>query len=165
MTYLGEMTNERRDLSPLLPNRHPQLDFFTCDIFDATPKSDTASMEHPLFSLSTRPDYQKKEYHAKSGLFVRIEPSPIGCATVFDRDVLIYCISQLMAALNIGRPVERKLRFKAHSMLKTMNRKTSGEGYNLLKTALKRLQGTQIETNITTGGKEQWKGGGGGVSI
>ena len=37
--------------SPLLPDRYPQGDFFVCDIFDAVPKADMASMEHPLFSL------------------------------------------------------------------------------------------------------------------
>ena len=40
----------------LLPDRHPQIDFFLCDIFDAIPKDDIATMEHPVFSLSTRPD-------------------------------------------------------------------------------------------------------------
>jgi hypothetical protein len=37
--------------SPLLPDRYPQGDFFVCDIFDAVPKADMASMEHPIFSL------------------------------------------------------------------------------------------------------------------
>ena len=152
------MANVIRDLSPLLPERHPQLDFFSCDIFDATPKSDTASMEHPLFSLSTKADHKSKEYTSADGSkWLKIGASHIGCATVHDRDILIYCISQLMAAINDNRPVERKLRFKAHAMLTATNRKTSGEGYDLLQNALKRLQGTQIETNITTGGQEQWK--------
>ena len=38
-----------------LPDRHPNGDFFVCDIFDAAPKDDLGSMEHPIFSLSTRP--------------------------------------------------------------------------------------------------------------
>ena len=33
-----------------------QTEFFLCDIFAALPKDDLASMEHPLFSLATRPD-------------------------------------------------------------------------------------------------------------
>ena len=40
----------------LLPDRHPQKDFFILDIADVVPKDDTASMEHPLFSLATKPD-------------------------------------------------------------------------------------------------------------
>lgn len=146
----------QRDLSPLLPERHPQLDFFVCDIFDATPKSDTASMEHPLFSLSTKPDHTRKEYR-HGDAWVKIAPSPDGCATVHDRDVLIYCISQLMAAINQGRKVARQVRFHANDLLSVTNRATSGEGYRLLQSALRRLQGTQLETNITTGGKEQWR--------
>ncbi|MBE8232990.1 MAG: replication initiator protein A [Endozoicomonadaceae bacterium] len=148
--------DKQRDLSPLLPERYPQLDFFVCDIFDATPKSDMASMEHPLFSLSTKPDYTRKEY-TNGDSWIKIAPSPDGCATVHDRDVLIYCISQLMAAINDGRKVSRKLRFHANHMLTTTNRDTSGYGYVMLQNALRRLQGTQIETNITTGGKEEWR--------
>ena len=48
--------------SPLLPDRYPQGDFFVCDIFDAVPKADMASMEHPIFSLSTKPDTRVREY-------------------------------------------------------------------------------------------------------
>ena len=37
-------------------------DFFLCDIFDASPKGDLGSMEHPFFSLSTRPDRTIRQY-------------------------------------------------------------------------------------------------------
>lgn len=153
------MTNASRDLTPLLPARHAQLDFFVCDIFDATPKSDMASMEHPLFTLATRPDFKEKEYRDATGRnWVKITPhAKLGCATVHDRDVLIYCISQLMAALNEGRPVQRTLRFHPHAMLTATNRETNGQGYDLLQNALERLSGTRIQTNITTGGKEAWE--------
>ena len=40
----------------LLPERHPTADFFVCDILEALPKDDMATMEHPVFSLATRPD-------------------------------------------------------------------------------------------------------------
>ena len=39
---------------PLLPERHPNQDFFIPDIFDALPfKGDRHTMEHPFFTLST----------------------------------------------------------------------------------------------------------------
>src|SRR3546814_339183 len=41
------------DRTPLLPVRHPNQDLFICDVLDAIPKDDMASMEHPVFSLST----------------------------------------------------------------------------------------------------------------
>jgi len=147
---------EKPERSPLLPDRHPQPDFFVCDIFDAAPKSDTASMVNPLFTLSTKPDMTPREYQRGED-WVKLQPSPLGLATVHDRDILIYCISQCMAAINEGREVSRTLRFNAHDLLKTTNRATNKKGYNLFKNALRRLQGTQIETNITTGGKEEWE--------
>jgi plasmid replication initiation protein len=49
------------------------------------------------------------------------------------------------------------MRFKAYDLLVATNRQTSGQGYQLLKDALRRLQGTQIETNIRQGGKEYFK--------
>ena len=46
----------------LFPDRHPQKDFFILDIADVVPKDDTASMEHPLFSLATKPDMRHLLY-------------------------------------------------------------------------------------------------------
>jgi hypothetical protein len=145
-----------RPRSPLLPDRHPTPDFFVCDIFDAAPKGDMASMEHPIFSLATKPDHSVRRYDHGS-VFIEINPSSHGLATVHDRDILIYCISQLMAAINDGKPVTPVVQFKAHDLLKATNRVTSGEGYAALKAALERLRGTQITTNIVTGGKETFE--------
>lgn len=142
-----------KDRSPLLPDRHPTADFFVCDIFDAAPKADMASMEHPIFSLSTKPDHHVRRYE-HGDAYVEIKPSADGLATVHDRDVLIYCISQVMGALNEGREVSQVVRFKAYDLLKATNRMTNGRGYSGLKAALERLTGTRIATNITTGGLE-----------
>ena len=142
--------------SPLLPDRQEQGDFFVCDIFDAAPKGDMASMAHPIFSLSTKPDHRIRRYEDESGQnYLEVKPSVDGLATIHDRDVLIYCISQIMAALNEGQKVSQTIRLKAYDMLKATNRMTDGRGYEGLRAALVRLQGTQIETNIVTGGQEQ----------
>jgi hypothetical protein len=148
--------SDKKERSPLLPVRHPQRDFFVCDIFDAAPKSDIASMEHPLFTLSTKPDMTPRRYEM-NGNWIELKPSSLGLATVFDRDILIYCISQCMAALNEGRPVHRTMRLFAHDVLKATNRDTSDKGYAGFKAALTRLRSTEIQTNITTGGVEQWE--------
>lgn len=149
-----EITKEIR--SPLLPDRQEQGDFFVCDIFDAAPKGDMASMAHPIFSLSTKPDHRIRRYEDEAGkAYVEVKPSSDGLATIHDRDVLIYCISQIMAALNKGEKVSRTVRLKAFDILKATNRVTDGRGYEGLKSALVRLQGTQIETNVATGGTEQ----------
>ena len=137
----------------LAPDRHPTPDFFVCDIFDALPKDDMASMEHPIFSLSTRPDRRILNY-THNGTEITVVPSVKGLATLHDKDILIYCISQLMAALNAGREISRKLTLKAHDLLVATNRETSGDGYKRLREAFERLAGTRITTNMETGGQE-----------
>jgi plasmid replication initiation protein len=155
---VGEITKEldlqEVDRSPLLPDRRANSDMFVCDVFDAAPKGDMASMQHPIFSLSTKPDRRVRRYE-HGGSFVEVRPSSEGLATVHDRDVLIYCISQIIGALNEGKSVSQTLRLTAYDLLTATNRMTDGRGYDGLKAALRRLQGTQIETNIITGGEEQ----------
>ncbi|HDR27705.1 replication initiator protein A [Rhodovulum sp.] len=134
-----------------------QQDFFVCDFFAAVPKHDLASMEHPLFSLSTRPDRRILEYE-HNGVQVTVTPSVKGRATIFDADILIFCISQLMAALNAGRPTARTLTLTAHDLLVATGRETSGDGYKRLREAFERLAGTRITTNIVTGDQETTTG-------
>ncbi|MDU8930030.1 replication initiator protein A [Alisedimentitalea sp. MJ-SS2] len=143
--------------SGLLPNRHPTADFFVCDIFDAAPKDDLGSMEHPIFSLSTKPDRRILSY-AHNGIAVEVTPSVRGRATIHDKDILIYCISQLMAAANAGREISRTLQLKAHDLLVATNRDTSGDAYARLKEAFERLAGTRVTTNMTTGETETTTG-------
>ena len=131
----------------------PQQDFFVCDFFAAVPKHDLASMEHPLFSLSTRPDRRILSYE-HNGTHITVTPSARGRATIFDADILIFCISQLMAAVNAGRPTARVLTLTAHDLLRATGRETSGDGYKRLRDAFERLAGTRITTNITTGPKD-----------
>ncbi|MCF7779686.1 RepB family plasmid replication initiator protein [Sulfitobacter sp. M220] len=140
----------------LLPDRY-QADFFVCDIFDAIPKDDLATMEHPIFSLSTKPDRRILNY-THNGTDITVVPSMRGLATIHDKDILIFCISQLMAALNAGRAVGRTLTLRAYDMLVSTNRETSGDAYRRLREALERLAGTRITTNLETGGMEVTSG-------
>jgi len=143
--------------APLLPDRHPTADFFICDVLDAIPKDDMASMEHPIFSLSTRPDRRVLSYE-NNGSSVEITPSVKGLATIHDKDALIYCISQLIAKMNAGEAPSPVLHLKAHDLLVATNRETSGDGYRRLREAFERLSGTRIVTNIETGGEETTTG-------
>ena len=128
-------------------------DFFVCDFFAAVPKHDLVSMEHPIFSLSTRPDQRILCYEHR-GAEIVITPSVKGRATIFDADILIFCISQLMAAINAGRDTTRTLTLTAHDLLLATGRETSGDAYRRLKDAFERLAGTRITTNIATGPKD-----------
>jgi hypothetical protein len=153
LEHVELMEPMRHERSPLLPVRHA-ADFFVCDVFDGSMKGDAAAMEHPLFSLSKKPDMKTRRYE-NGDRWLEVRPSTKGLANVFDRDILIYCISQLVAAKNAGKAISKTLQLKAYDLLICTNRDTSGRGYLGLRDALTRLQGMQIETNITTGGVEE----------
>lgn len=135
----------------------PQRDFFVADIFDAAPKADMATMEHPLFALKAG-DKRARTY-GRNGFTVTIKPGHDGCATIHDKDLWIYCISQLVEAINRGREdIGRTVRFTAYDFLLATNRDTSGRAYERMGDALGRLAGTRIETNIKTNGYRERRG-------
>lgn len=136
----------------LLPDRHPNKDFFVLDIADAVPKDDMASMEHPLFSLATKPDMRHLSYHLGENR-LDITPSGLGLPTIFDKDILIFCISQLMEKKNRGEKIGKRVTFNAHALLKATNRPTNNLAYKRLEAAFTRLRGTTFKTNIRSGGK------------
>jgi plasmid replication initiation protein len=141
---------------PLSPERHRQMDFFVADILDAAPKGDTASMEHPLFALKAG-DMRVRTYE-RGGVTVTVKPGHDGCATIHDKDLWIYCISQLVEAINRGREVGRVVRFTAYDFLISTNRDTSGRAYLRMIEMMGRLSGTRIETNVETAGLRERAG-------
>lgn len=136
----------------LVRERHENHDLFICDVLDAIPKDDMASMEHPIFSLATKPDTRLLRYEHRD-ITVEIAPSVHGLATIHDKDILIYCVSQLMAKKNAGEQISQTLHLNAHDLLVWTNRETSGDGYRRLKDAFQRLSGTRITTNIRADGE------------
>ncbi len=145
-------------MAELLRRKHPQQDLFICDILDATPKDDIGSMEHPFFSLSKNPDNRTVKKYEHNGEYIQIAPSVYGMATIFDKDILIFAMSQIMAKINDGEEPCQTLQFSAYDLLVTTERRTDGRSYERLKSAFLRLEGTRIETCIKTGGKEITKG-------
>lgn len=152
------MLNENSSaLAPLLPDRHPQHDLFICDVADAVLKDVMQHMEHPFYSLSKKPETSVKRYR-NGEHWLEITPSIKGLATIYDKDILIYCISQIMAKLKQGDQVAPRVRINARELLIFTNRGTSGREYISLMDALDRLEGTRIRTNIVTGDEEQIDG-------
>lgn len=147
------MSDTLDHVAAALPARRHHPDLFICDVMDAVPKDDMASMSHPVFALSTRPDKRRRRY-VSGDAWVEVVPSGIGLATIHDKDVLIYCVSQLMAALNSGREVSRTVDLRVYDLLVATDRDTSGRGYQRLHDALLRLRGTTIMTGIMTGDVE-----------
>ncbi|MGO9171324.1 MAG: replication initiator protein A [Rhodomicrobium sp.] len=137
-------------MSSLLPERHPVRDFFVLDVFDVTPRSDMGSMEHPVFSLSTKPDTRSLCYE-HDGTKIEIIPGVRGLPTVFDKDILIYVTSKLTHLKNAGNLIGPRVRLTAHDLLVATNKPTNNLGYERLEASLERLAGTVIKTTIETG--------------
>lgn len=151
----GEFSHKDSTMSAtfLLPDRHKQQDFFIADIFDALPiKNDRHTMEHPFFALSTKPDIRTVCYN-RNGVAIKMSPHhELGLPTMFDKDILLYCGSLIIAELQKNPSVAppKKLRFSCHDLLITTNRHTNDVAYRQLKNAFERLKGVSITTDIKT---------------
>lgn len=137
-----------------------QGDLFASFLPAVSVKDDIHSMEYPLFSLSKNADIEIREYiDSRSGKSLKIVPSAYGMPTILDKDVLIYAISQLVAATNKGMPINRTIQFHTVDFLNTVKEnQDGGKNYTLIVDSLRRLRGTTLETNIETGGVRETEG-------
>lgn len=131
----------------LIRKKYPQGDLFICDVADAVLKDIMPQMEHPFYSLSKKPETNIRRYE-HNGNWIEVIPSVKGLATIYDKDILIYAISQIMAKLNRGEQVSQKVRITSRELLMFCNRGTSGRDYIALQESLDRIDGTRIRTNI-----------------
>lgn len=131
---------------------------FLANITDFSFKDDSASMEAPIFSLSTKEDLKVWEWESSDGRKkVKVIPSILGRATQHDKDILIFCMSQIVAAMNAGITPSRTVQFKAYDYFKATNRNTRGDDYTRFKQALDRLAGTRVTTETKVGTRKQFR--------
>ncbi|WP_256579290.1 replication initiator protein A [Pseudomonas sp. QS1027] len=136
-----------------------QADLFHANLMEWPVKDDLASMEFPIFSLSKKHDTEIREYeNPTTKKRIRITPSVVGAATVFDKDLLLFIGSQLIEGRKMGQPLARRVKVDIYRFLTGTCRSPGGNSYYLVVDMLRRLKGTNLETNIVTGGVEQVKG-------
>src|ERR1700674_4532565 len=124
----------------LLPAKHDKGDLFICDVADAVLKDLIPQMEHPFYSLSKKPETSIRRYE-HNGNWLEIVPSVMCLATIYIRDILIYCISQLMEKLKRIEPVGPRVRITSHDLLVFTDLGTAGKDHNALCETLDRLAG------------------------
>ena len=126
-----------------------QLDLFIASASDVSPKNHRDLMSRCWFSLSKKKRTEDIN-HKFDNVWVRVKGSPEhGLATIFDNDVLIFTIAQLMSAINDKRKVGRRFQFTGYEYFKFIGRKSlGGKSYNDIWNSLQRLHNTFIETNI-----------------
>ncbi len=139
-------------------HRHPNLDFFVADFTSWSTKDDHASMEHPFFSL-TKHKFTDVALYVHREVTLTVSPNAAyGMPTIWDKDILIYCCSQLIEGMKQGREPKQEVAFGAYDFLVSTNRSTSDKAYRLIVNALNRLAGVLITTNIPTGGSVKDRG-------
>lgn len=143
----------------LKPQKYPQGDLFVCDITDVILKDDMASMEHPFYSLSKKPDREPRRYEYK-GQWIEFRPSIKGLPTIYDKDLIIYAISQLIAGIKEGRVISKTVQIDPYAFLVFTQRGVGGRDYDALCDSLDRIDGTRFRTNILFEGTrtDEWMG-------
>ncbi|ENG0264284.1 replication initiator protein A [Burkholderia multivorans] len=128
-----------------------QLELFFGEQLDLSwkPREDLHSLEFPLFSLQKGKDTRVRVYRNGEQV-VRIIPSGVGAANIFDKDLLVYAATLICKAADSDIPVSRRIRFKVRDFLKYTRRSTGGASYERIVDSCRRLKGTIIETNFDT---------------
>ena len=145
--------------SQLKQLRHPQQDLFVIDVLDVIIRGDMPSMEHPFYSLSKKPDRQPRRYEYKDK-WIEFHPSIKGLPTIYDKDLIIYAISSLVAAFDEGQEPPKEVEIDPYAFFIFTQRGTGGRDYDALVDSLDRLNGTRFRTNINFDGKriDEWQG-------
>lgn len=156
MEILSDKTMSNAALKPV---KHPQGDLFVCELTDVILKDDMASMEYPFYSISKKPDRENRRI-VHGDKWIEIRPNNAGRPTIYDKDLIIYIISQVCMATAKGEQTPEKVQIDPYAFLSFTQRGTGGRDYQTLSQMIERIDGTRYRTNVKTGGimSDQWFG-------
>ena len=126
---------------------------FKCDLSALYKlKSDVFSLILPMFALDGKATNEATIYY--KDLYLEINPinEAIGRATIKDKAILVFCLSQLMVKLNNSYETGNIASFTACDFLIAIGRGTTGKDYSNVEKSLQRLNNTLITTNLTVTG-------------
>lgn len=117
-------------------------------------RGERSLMAFPFFALS-KGKWTKPLAYKTDAVSIEIVATSKGIATIYDKEVLLYIASLMVAKLEAGVGVSQDFYFTAHDLFRVTGVNGSARSYARLSDALERLQGTQIKTNIEAGGEGQ----------
>jgi len=127
---------------------YTQLDLFHADFDNIAMRALREVMERPFFALSNKPR-SKPIIYKTSGAEVTISGGePYGIATIYDHDILMWLVSQIVEAKDRGEETSPQLYFTPYDCLRGIQRRTGGSEYQLLAKSIQRLANTHIMTDI-----------------
>lgn len=131
------------------PKNEQQLDLFVPVITDISPRDARDVMEYPFLSLSKQKRTKPIIYGDINNPTIHIyAPLETGIANIYDWDIIIFCATQIRAALNAGRPVGNIVRIVPAEYLRATRRHNGKKYQDSITEGLRRLKATQVETTI-----------------
>ncbi len=137
---MGEISRRQDDLFPLDSPLYGDV------------QGERTVAEFPFFALTKKAQMTPMIFESGDAR-IEINPSKTGVATIYDKEILLYIASLMAARMEQGEQVERVMSFTANDLFRVTGTNASARSYTSLKASLNRLQGTQIITNIETGGE------------
>lgn len=137
-------------MTQLTGSGSPQVDLFLDSLVNAPVKDEQRLMEFPFFGLQKQPRMQPFVYD-DGQVKIEISPGEKGIATIYDKDVLIYCASVINDRMERGLEVSETVRFAPYDFLRLTGRGTGKDAYEAFLDSLFRLRSTTIRTSIATG--------------
>lgn len=134
-----------------------QPDLFDSPLHGAV-KNDRRMMVWNFFSLDTSRSRTEMISYNDGEVSIEVRAGPLGMATMADKELLIYVASLMVEKMNRGETPNPMFTFTAHDFFRVCGTAAAGTAYTRIKGALDRLQGTQVKTNIETGGegRDEW---------
>ncbi len=134
-----------------------QPDLFDSPLHGAV-KNDRRMMVWNFFSLDTSRSRTETLSYREGEVSIEVRAGPMGMATMADKELLIYIASLMVEKMNRGELPGPVFTFTAHDFFRVCGTAAAGTAYARIKGALDRLQGTQVRTNIETGGegRDEW---------
>ena len=115
-------------------------------------RGERSIMAFPFFALTKLAQMKPIEYRFEN-VSIEVHPGKSGIATIYDKEVVLYIASLMLAKIEKGEPAGQDFTFTAHDLFRVTGTSQSSRSYSRLSDALDRLQGTQIRTNIEAGGE------------
>jgi plasmid replication initiation protein len=130
-----------------------QADLFALDSpLMSEVRGERSLMAFPFFALS-KGKWTKTLSYKTDSVSIEIVPTAKGVATIYDKEIVLYIASLMVAKLEAGEEVSQDFYFTAHDLFCVTGNNPSARSYTRLSQALERLQGTQIKTDIEAGGE------------
>lgn len=123
-------------------------DLFLSAVSDVKVKSQQDLMSRNFFSL-TKNRVDRIEHRFGSDFVHITGRQDLGVATIWDYDILMFLISQVVDKKNKRQAIKRRIRFTLYDFLKWKGSTRSfGNSYERFLSSLRRLQGTHVRTSI-----------------